>query len=93
MSIEAIIRAVAVKFNLQPAQIKLKSNRRDIARPRQIAMYLAKDLTEASLPEIGRAFGGKHHTTVLHSIHRIEELRQKDPDLNRFIQSLIDSIN
>jgi chromosomal replication initiator protein len=93
VSIEAIIRAVAVKFNLQPAQIKLKSNRRDIARPRQIAMYLAKDLTEASLPEIGRAFGGKHHTTVLHSIHRIEELRQKDPDLNRFIQSLIDSIN
>jgi len=93
VSIEAIIRAVAVKFNLQPAQIKLKSNRRDIARPRQIAMYLAKELTEASLPEIGRAFGGKHHTTVLHSIHRIEELRQKDPDLNRFIQSLIDSIN
>jgi chromosomal replication initiator protein len=93
VSIEAIIRAVAMKFNLQPAQIKAKSNRRDIARPRQIAMYVAKELTQASLPEIGRAFGGKHHTTVLHSIHRIEELRQKDPDLNRLIQSLIDSIN
>jgi chromosomal replication initiator protein len=93
VSIEAIIRAVAAKFNLPPGQIKLKSNRREIARPRQIAMYLTKELTQASLPEIGRAFGGKHHTTVLHSIHRIEELRQKDLDLNRLIQSLIDSIN
>jgi len=89
----AIIRAVAAKFNVPPSQIKLKSNRRDVARPRQIAMYLTKELTQASLPEIGRAFGGKHHTTVLHSIHRIEELRQKDLDLNRLVQSLIDSIN
>jgi chromosomal replication initiator protein len=93
VSIEAIIKAVAAKFNVPPSQIKLKSNRRDIARPRQIAMYLTKELTQASLPEIGRAFGGKHHTTVLHSIHRIDELRQKDLDLNRLIQSLIDSIN
>ncbi len=93
VSIEAIIRAVAAKFNLPPGQIKMKSNRRDIARPRQIAMYLTKELTQASLPEIGRAFGGKHHTTVLHSIHRIEELRHKDLDLNRLVQSLIDSIN
>jgi chromosomal replication initiator protein len=93
VSIDAIIRAVAAKFNLPPSQIKVKSNRRDIARPRQIAMYLTKELTQASLPEIGRAFGGKHHTTVLHSIHRIEELRQKDLDLNRLVQSLIDSIN
>jgi len=93
VSIEAIIRAVAAKFNVPPSQIKLKSNRRDVARPRQIAMYLTKELTQASLPEIGRAFGGKHHTTVLHSIHRIEELRQKDLDLNRLVQSLIDSIN
>ncbi len=93
VSIEAIIRAVAAKFNVPPSQIKMKSNRRDVARPRQIAMYLTKELTQASLPEIGRAFGGKHHTTVLHSIHRIEELRQKDLDLNRLVQSLIDSIN
>ncbi len=93
VSIDAIIRAVAAKFNLPPSQIKVKSNRRDIARPRQIAMYLTKELTQASLPEIGRAFGGKHHTTVLHSIHRIEELRQKDADLNRLVQSLMDSIN
>jgi len=93
VNIEAIIRVVAAKCNLQSAQLKLKSNRREIARPRQIAMYLARELTQASLPEIGRAFGGKHHTTVLHSVGRIEELRQKEPDLNRLIQSLIDSFN
>jgi chromosomal replication initiator protein len=93
ITIEMIIRAVAGKFSLQPAQLKMKSNRRDIARPRQVAMYLAKELTQASLPEIGRAFGGKHHTTVLHSIHRIDELRQKDSDLNRLVQSLMDSVN
>jgi len=93
VTIEAIIRAVAAKFNLQPAQLKLKSNRREIARPRQVAMYLAKELTQASLPEIGRAFGGKHHTTVLHSINRIEELRRSDADLNRVIHSVSDSLN
>jgi chromosomal replication initiator protein len=93
VSIDAIIRAVAVKYDLQPAQLRQKSNRREIARPRQVAMYLAKELTKASLPEIGRAFGGKHHTTVLHSIHRIDDLRQKDSDLNRVIQSVTDSLN
>jgi chromosomal replication initiator protein len=92
ITIDAIIRAVAAKHNLQPGQLKQKSNRREIARPRQVAMYLTKELTQASLPEIGRAFGGKHHTTVLHSVRRIDELRQKDPDMNHLIQILIDSI-
>ena len=56
-------------------------------------MYLTKELTNASLPEIGRAFGGKHHTTVLHSVQKIEALRQRDSELNRSIHSLIDSLN
>jgi chromosomal replication initiator protein len=60
--------------------------------PRQVAMYLVKELTNASLPEIGRAFGGKHHTTVMHSIKRIEQQRQTDPDLNRLLHNLIDSL-
>ena len=60
--------------------------------PRQVAMYLAKELTHASLPEIGRAFGGKHHTTVIHSIKKIGEQRPKEPDLNKLINSLIDSL-
>ena len=85
--------AVADRFSLQPAQIKQKSNSQQIAYPRQIAMYLSKELTPASLPEIGRAFGGKHHTTVLHSIQKIDQLRQKDPDLNRMLHSLIDSLH
>ena len=54
-------------------------------------MYLVKELTQASLPEIGRAFGGKHHTTVLHSVKKIDKLRHTDPELNRIIHALIDS--
>jgi len=93
ITIEAIIKAVAEKHNMPPTQLKVKSNERRIAYPRQIAMYLVKELTAASLPEIGRAFGGKHHTTVLHSVHKIERQRHKDPDLNSLIHSLIDSIH
>jgi len=92
ISVDSIVRAVAERFNMQPAQIKLKSNTRQIAYPRQVAMYLAKELTHASLPEIGRYFGGKHHTTVLHSVQKIEELRQRDDELNKMLQSLADTI-
>jgi chromosomal replication initiator protein len=56
-------------------------------------MYIVKEMTTASLPEIGRAFGGKHHTTVLHSVQKVEQLRQQDPELNRSINSLIDTLN
>jgi chromosomal replication initiator protein len=93
ITIDSIIRAVAERHTLQPSQLKMKSNERKIAYPRQIAMYLTKELTNASLPEIGRAFGGKHHTTVLHSVQKIESLRQRDGDLNRSIHSLIDALN
>jgi chromosomal replication initiator protein len=55
-------------------------------------MYLAKELTHASLPEIGRYFGGKHHTTVLHSVQKIDGLRQHDEELNKLLLSLMDSI-
>ena len=93
ITMDSILRAVAEKFNMQPQQLKQKSNSRQIAYPRQVAMYLMKDLTQASLPEIGRVFGGKHHTTVLHSVQKIERLRQTDTDLNRLIHSLIDSVH
>ena len=92
ISVESILRTVAERFNLQPGQLKMKSNTRQIAYPRQVAMYLVKELTHASLPEIGRYFGGKHHTTVLHSVQKIEELRQQDDSLNSLIQSVIDSL-
>src|SRR5689334_6084307 len=93
ITIEAIVRVVAEKFSLQPAQLKQKTNERKIAYPRQIAMFLAKELTQASLPEIGRAFNGKHHTTVLHSVQKIDKLREQDSDLNNLIHRLVDSIH
>jgi len=93
VSIDGIIKVVAGRFNLQATQLKQKSNTRAIAYPRQIAMYLAKEVTGASLPEIGRVFGGKHHTTVLHSIHKIATQRERDADLNRLIHSLTESIH
>jgi len=60
--------------------------------PRQIAMYLAKEMTDASLPEIGRQFGGKHHTTVLHSVEKIETVRKDDKDLNRLLNKLTEQL-
>jgi chromosomal replication initiator protein len=93
ISIESIVKAVAEKFSLQPSQLKQKTNEQKVAYPRQIAMYLAKELTLASLPEIGKAFNGKHHTTVLHSVKKIDRLRQVNPDLNSLINNLIDSIH
>ena len=92
ISVESILKAVAERFNLQPAQLKVKSNTQQIAYPRQVAMYLVKELTHASLPEIGRYFGGKHHTTVLHSIQKIDDLRQRNEDLNNLIHAVTDSL-
>lgn len=92
VSVESIVRVVAEHFSMSPAQLKQKSNTHQIAYPRQIAMYLIKELTRSSLPQIGHYFGGKHHTTVLHSIQKIEELRHKDEDLNNLLQSLTDSL-
>ncbi len=88
VTIESIQKAVSEQFGMRLPEIKAKNNARAVVYPRQIAMYLAKHLTEASLPEIGRQFGGKHHTTVLHSVEKIEELRKTDKDLNRLLNKL-----
>jgi chromosomal replication initiator protein len=92
VTIDAIQKAVAERFNMKQIQLKEKSNTRTMVYPRQIAMYLVKELTTASLPEIGRAFGGKHHTTVIHSINVIANRRTADPELNRTLHSLMDSL-
>ncbi len=92
VTIESIQKAVAEQFGLRLVEIKAKNNSRSIVYPRQIAMYLAKHLTEASLPEIGRQFGGKHHTTVLHSVEKIEALRKVDKDLNRLLNKLTEQL-
>jgi chromosomal replication initiator protein len=92
ITIEAIQKSVAEQFGLRLIEIKSKNNARAIVYPRQIAMYVAKHLTEASLPEIGRQFGGKHATTVLHSIEKIEETRKVDRDLNRLLNELTEQL-
>lgn len=93
VSIENVQRAVCREFELSITQLKSRNNSHAIAYPRQIAMYIAKQLTSASLPQIGREFGGKHHTTVLHSINKIGELRETDRDLNRRINKLMESLS
>jgi chromosomal replication initiator protein len=91
VTIEVIQKVVADNYNLRVADLKSKSNARNIAVPRQVAMYLCKVLTKASLPEIGREFGGKHHTTVLHSINKISSLFEQKGSFHRLINSLIAS--
>jgi len=91
VTIELIQKRVGEQFGLRAQDLKVRSNSKAISFPRQIAMYLTKQLTQASLPEIGRQFGGKHHTTVLHSINKIDLLRRSDKDLNRTINRLLDS--
>ena len=92
VSIEQIQKRVGEHFGRSTQELKMRSNSKAIAFPRQVAMYMVKQLTAASLPEIGRQFGGKHHTTVLHSIHKIENLRRTDKDLNKTINRLLDSL-
>jgi chromosomal replication initiator protein len=91
VTIEQIQKRVSEVFGLRAQDLKMRSNSKVISYPRQVAMFIVKQLTSASLPEIGRQFGGKHHTTVLHSINKIEGLRQSDKDLNKIINRLLDS--
>ena len=89
---ELVQRVVARHFSLKPSDFKLKNNSQRVAQPRQIAMFLSKELTGNSLPQIGRDFGGRHHTTVLHAVRKIQDLRSRDPQINNIINKLIDSI-
>jgi len=91
VTIEQIQKRVGEVFGLRAQDLKVRSNSQQIAFPRQVAMFVVKQLTSASLPEIGRQFGGKHHTTVLHSINKIESQRLTDKDLNKKINRLLDS--
>jgi chromosomal replication initiator protein len=85
-----IIKHVARFYGLKLSEIKSKTNSRQIAFPRQVAMYLCKKLTDLSFPEIGRQFNDKHHSTVMYSVERIEQLRQQDADLDRALQEMTD---
>ncbi len=91
VTIDAIQKFVAEYYHLRLTELKSSNNSKSIALPRQVAMYLCKSLTNASLPEIGKSFGGKHHSTVIHSIKKIEEMRQRDSAFNTNIHTLIES--
>jgi chromosomal replication initiator protein len=89
ITIEMIQKFVADQFGVKITELKAKNNSKTVAEPRQIAMYLIKTLTAASLPEIGKAFGGKHHSTVIHSVRKIDTLRKRDPEFDRRINSFV----
>ncbi len=89
ITIEMIQKFVADHYNVKLTELKAKNNAKAVAVPRQIAMYLTKALTDASLPAIGKGFGGKHHSTVIHSVRKIDGLRKKDPEFDRLINSFV----
>lgn len=92
VTIKMIQKRVGEHFGVFPPDLKLRNSSKAIAFPRQVAMYLVKQLTSASLPKIAREFGGKHHTTVLSAIKTIEARRRTDMDLNQTIGKLFDSL-
>jgi len=89
VSIDNIQRVVAEYYKIKISDLHSKRRSRSVARPRQVAMYLAKDLTHHSLPEIGDAFGGRDHTTVLHACRKIKELQESDADIREDVKNLL----
>jgi chromosomal replication initiator protein len=92
ITIEQIQRKVGDFFGVKVADLKAKNRTKAVAFPRQVAMYLARQLTHASLAEVGRAFGGKDHTTVLHAVDKIQTLLQEDPKLRKTVDGIIQGI-
>jgi len=92
LTIDSIQRFVAEYYQMKVMELKSRNNSKSVALPRQVAMYLCKTLTNASLPEIGKSFGGKHHSTVIHSIRKVEEMRQADEVFNNQIHTLLQSL-
>ncbi len=88
VTLDTVIMVVARHYNLRVSELKARTNAQRIAFPRQVAMYLGKRVAKESLPTIGQYFGGKHHTTVLHAVRKIDELRSSDATVNRLIQQI-----
>ena len=89
---ESIQRFVSHYYQIKPSDLKLKNKASSVTFPRQVAMYLCKQLTDLSLPEIGKRFGGKHHSTVIHSIKKIANLRKEKQDFDKLVHSFSESI-
>jgi chromosomal replication initiator protein len=92
ITIEKIQKVVAASYRIRVEELISKSNTRRLALPRQVAMYLCKRLTKHSYPDIGRAFGGKHHTTVIHSFGKIQSLLARDANMRRLITEITESL-
>lgn len=92
LTMERIARVVASHYKLSVDEMKSKNNSRAISFPRQVAMYLCKRLTKHSYPEIGREFGGKHHTTVMHSFEKIDTMTKENRDFHKTISGFIDNL-
>ena len=93
VTIENIQKTVADYYKVKVSDILSKRRSRSIARPRQLAMALSKELTNRSLPEIGNAFGGRDHTTVLHACRKIEQLREESHDIKEDYKNLIRTLS
>ena len=91
VTIEQIQKYVADYYQLKVVDLKSRNNAKSVSMPRQVAMYVCKMLTHASLPEIGKHFGGKHHSTVIHSIKKVEAMRKNDGDFNNLITSFLEA--
>jgi chromosomal replication initiator protein len=89
ITIDEIQKRVSEHFHIRHAEMLSARRAREVARPRQIAMYLAKQLTPRSLPEIGRRFGGRDHTTVIHAVRQIEKLRASDSEIDHDVTALM----
>jgi chromosomal replication initiator protein len=92
VTIGSIQTSVAQHYNLRLVELKSRNNSKEVAMPRQVAMYLCKALTHASLPEIGRSFGGKHHSTVIYSIRKVEALRKRDGHFKTLIDNFLEGL-
>ncbi|WP_298401513.1 chromosomal replication initiator protein DnaA [Sphingobium sp.] len=89
ITVDEIQKLCAAHFKIDPSEMRSKRRARAVARPRQVAMYLAKKMTPRSLPEIGRIFGGRDHSTVIHAVKTIEALRESNPDMDADVRALL----
>src|SRR5690625_3707550 len=92
VGIDNIQRVVSEYYKIKMNDMLSKRRSRSVARPRQVAMALAKELTNHSLPEIGEAFGGRDHTTVLHACRKIKQMQEDDPDIREDMKNLLRSL-
>jgi chromosomal replication initiator protein len=92
ITVDAIMELVAARYKIRVDDLKAKKRTRSIAYPRQIAMYLTRELTDLSLPRIGECFGGRDHTTVLHACDKIADDKKTDANLERQLAKLTDEL-